>query len=206
MLRVSRVDEWLSRLRDSEPARPDLRNSGDCMIIRSICQRPAGQASGMGGSRPPSALAPAPAGSLPAEPAPARPAGGQDCRRSDGDQRPGGSGPSSGKPALRLHLVLLPPGTRGTAHFHQEHGTSVYLVSGEAEAWHGAGLASQSAVRAGDVVYIPPGVPHLVVNRGDVSAIAVVARTDPAAAAGTVAVEFPRHLADLARLPVGGGE
>jgi uncharacterized RmlC-like cupin family protein len=193
MLRVSRVDEWLSRLRDSQPARPDLRNQGECVIIRSMCQRPAGQP-------------PGPAESLPAEPARARPAGGQDCRRSDGDQRPGGSGPSSGQPALRLHLVLLPPGTRGTAHLHQEHETALYVVSGEAEAWHGAGLASQSAVRAGDFVYIPPGVPHLVVNRGDVSAIAVVARTNPAEEAGTVAVEFPRHLADLVGLPVGGGE
>jgi uncharacterized RmlC-like cupin family protein len=193
MLRVSRVDEWLSRLRDSEPGRPDLRNQGDGVIIRSICHRPAGQS-------------PGPAESLPAEQVYARPAGGQDCRRSDGDQRPGGSGPSSGAHALRLHLVLLPPGTRGTAHFHEEHETSVYVVSGEAEAWHGAGLASQSAVRAGDFVVIPPGVPHLVVNRGDVSAIAVVARTDPADAAGTVAVEFPQHLADLVSLPVGGGE
>jgi hypothetical protein len=36
---------------------------------------------------------------------------GEGCRRSAGDELPGVSGPSSGKPALRLHLVMIPPGT-----------------------------------------------------------------------------------------------
>ena len=39
-------------------------------------------------------------------------------------------------------------------------------------------------------------------NRGDVTAIAVVARTDPTETESRVVVELPRHLADLLNLPV----
>lgn len=35
---------------------------------------------------------------------------GGDCRRSAGDQQPGVSGPSPGRPALCLHLAVIPPG------------------------------------------------------------------------------------------------
>ena len=119
---------------------------------------------------------------------------GEDCRRSIGDQ-PGVSGPSPGAHALRLHLVMIPPGTRGTPHFHADRETAIYVVSGEADVWHGPGLGKRSAVRAGDFVYIPPGTPHLAVNRGDVTSIAVVARTDPADQPGAVVIELPRHLA-----------
>ena len=52
-------------------------------------------------------------------------------------------------------------------------------------------------------MYIPPGTPHLPVNRGDVTAIAVVARTDPTQETESrVVVELPRHLADLLSLPI----
>src|ERR1700760_2162722 len=62
-----------------------------------------------------------------------------DGRRGSASQRADGSGPSSGSPVLRLHLVLIPPGTRGTPHFHSSSETAfVYQVSGEAEVWHGA--------------------------------------------------------------------
>jgi uncharacterized RmlC-like cupin family protein len=57
-------------------------------------------------------------------------------------------------------------------------------------------------VRPGDFIYIPPGTPHLAVNRGDVTSIAVVAESDPADDADTIVVELPRHLAGLLSLPV----
>ncbi len=119
---------------------------------------------------------------------------------------PGVSGPSPGQPALRLHLAMIPPGTRGTPHFHADRETAIYVVSGEADVWHGPGLVQRSAVRAGDFVYIPPGTPHLAVNRGDVTSIAVVARTDPADQPGAVVIELPRHLAGLSSYPVASGE
>jgi uncharacterized RmlC-like cupin family protein len=142
---------------------------------------------------------------LPDEKARGYQAGGEDCRRSE-DQQPGVSGPSSGAQALRLHLVMIPPGTRGMPHFHAGHETAIYVVSGEAEVWHGTGLIKRSTVRAGDFIYVPPGTPHLAVNRGDVTSIAVVARTDPADQTAAVVIELPRHLAGLLSLPVGSGE
>lgn len=162
MLRVSRADGWLPRAHDAGPGRQDLRSSGSCVvIIRS-------------GGCLPGGYPPVPAGARPGAKAPGRAADTQDCRRSGGDQ-PGGSGPPSGEPTLRLHLVMIPPGTRGLPHLH-DHETAGYVVSGVAEFWHGTGLVRRSVVRAGDFIYIPPGTPHLAVNRGDVTSIAVVAR------------------------------
>jgi uncharacterized RmlC-like cupin family protein len=110
---------------------------------------------------------------------------------------------------------MIPPGTRGTPHLHPGTETAGYVVSGQAEVWHGAGLARRSVVRAGDFIYIPPGTPHLAVNRGDVTSIAVLAchhQPDPGRTgtcrddrAGSVTVDLPRHLAGLLSYPVGYG-
>jgi uncharacterized RmlC-like cupin family protein len=119
---------------------------------------------------------------------------------------------------------MIPPGTRGTPHLHG-HETAGYVVSGEAEFWHGTGLFRRSVVRAGDFIYMPAGTPHLTDNRGDVTSIAVIARPGqegPAQCASNaqagdeqagdqeeqaccVAVELPRHLAGLLGYPVGYG-
>jgi len=114
---------------------------------------------------------------------------------------------SAGAQGLCLNLVMIPPGSRGMPHFHDRHETAIYTVSGQTEVWHGHGLAKRTVVRAGDFMYIPPGTPHLPVNRGDVTAIAVVARadpteTDPTETESRVVVELPRHLADLLSLPI----
>jgi uncharacterized RmlC-like cupin family protein len=221
MLRVSKVDGWLPRAHDAGPGHQDLDSSGSCVIIRS-------------GGCLPGGYPPVSAGPRPGAEAPGRAAATQDCRRSGGDQ-PGGSGPPSDGPTLRLHLVMIPPGTRGTPHRHG-HETTGYVVSGVAEVWHGTGLVRRSVVRAGDFIYIPPGTPHLAVNRGDVTSITVVARPCREGTAqratgaqvsatqvsatqvsgeqvsgqeeqdGSVAVELPRHLASLLGYPVGYGE
>jgi len=109
---------------------------------------------------------------------------------------------TAGAKALCLHLVMIPPGTRGMPHYHAEHETAIYAVSGETEIWHGPGLAQRTVVRAGDFMYVPPGTPHLAVNRGTVTSVSVVARTDPEEQQSVVVMELPRHLADLLSLPV----
>jgi len=115
---------------------------------------------------------------------------------------PGVTSQSAGAQGLCLNLVMIPPGSRGVPHFHDGHETAIYTVSGQTEMWHGHGLVKRTVMRAGDFMYIPPGTPHLPVNRGDVTAIAVVARTDPASTESRVVVELPRHLADLLNLPI----
>lgn len=115
-----------------------------------------------------------------------------------------------------LYLVIIPPGMRGTPYVHASRPTALFIVSGEAEVWHGAGLTSRSAVRAGDLLCLPPGTPHLAVNRGDVTSIAVVARASPAAdgdpggtgngARDVTPIAMPRHLAGLPGLPLAAGD
>ena len=112
------------------------------------------------------------------------------------------SSQTAGSRALCLHLVMIPPGTRGMPHYHAEHESAIYTVSGETEVWHGDGLAQRTVVRAGDFMYVPPGTPHLPVNRGDVMSVSVVARTDPQEQESVVVMELPRHLAKLLSLPV----
>jgi uncharacterized RmlC-like cupin family protein len=114
----------------------------------------------------------------------------------------GVSSRTAGAKALCLHVVMIPPGTRGMPHVHEGHESAIYTVSGETEVWHGAGLVKRTVVRAGDFMYIPPGTPHLPVNRSDVMSIAVVARTDPEEQESVVVIELPRHLTDLLSLPV----
>jgi uncharacterized RmlC-like cupin family protein len=114
----------------------------------------------------------------------------------------GVSGRTAGARGLCLHLVMIPPGTRGMPHFHAGHESAIYTVSGQNEVWHGAGLRNRTVVRAGDFMYIPPGVPHLPVNRGDVTVIAVVARTDAEEQESVVVMDLPGHLADVASLPI----
>jgi uncharacterized RmlC-like cupin family protein len=109
---------------------------------------------------------------------------------------------TAGAKALCLHLVIIPAGSRGMPHYHAEHESAIYAVSGETEVWHGPGLAQRTIVRAGDFMYIPPGTPHLPVNRGPVTSVSVVARTDPEEQESMVIMELPRHLADLLSLPV----
>jgi uncharacterized RmlC-like cupin family protein len=114
----------------------------------------------------------------------------------------GVSSQSTGAQALCLHLVTIPPGTRGVPHVHAGHESAIYTVSGETEVWHGDGLQQRTVVRAGDFMYVPPGIPHLPVNRSDVMTVAVVARTDPAEQESVVTLSLPPHLAELDAFPV----
>ena len=114
----------------------------------------------------------------------------------------GVSNRSAGAQALCLHLVTIPPGTRGVPHVHEGHESAIYTVSGETEVWHGEGLMQRTVVRAGDFMYVPPGIPHLPVNRSDVMTVAVVARTDPQEQESVVIMSLPPHLAELDDFPV----
>lgn len=118
--------------------------------------------------------------------------------------RPRGTEPA--RPDLRAQGTCVPDPRvqkHGVPHYHADRETAVYMVSGEADVWHGPDLAQRSAVRAGDFIYIPSGTPHLAVNRGDVNSIAVVACADPADQPGAVVIELPRHLVGLSSYPVG---
>src|SRR4029453_16531808 len=113
--------------------------------------------------------------------------------------RPGGdvivirSGSSyDGKQGMRLAT-----GARSRSGGAQALESATSNVTGEPEVWHGEGLMQRTVVRAGDFMYVPPGIPHLPVNRSDVTTVAVVARTDPQEQESVVTMSLPPHLAEL---------
>ena len=89
------------------------------------------------------------------------------------------SAESAGARGLCMHLLTIPPGGRAKVHLHAAHETAIYVLSGEAEMYWGERLEHHAVTRAGDMVYIPAGVPHLPVNRSAAPVSAVIARTDP---------------------------
>ncbi len=90
------------------------------------------------------------------------------------------SAESVGARAIWLGMIYIPPGGRTKAHYHEEHETALYVVSGEADQWYGEDLSQHEVVRAGDYLYIPAGVSHVAVNRSETEPLIVVgARTDP---------------------------
>jgi uncharacterized RmlC-like cupin family protein len=91
----------------------------------------------------------------------------------------GVSAESVGARGICMMLLTIEPGQRARAHLHENHETAIYVLSGEAVMWHGARLEKRMSARAGDMVYIPAGVPHLPVNLSDGPCVAVIARTDP---------------------------
>ena len=84
-----------------------------------------------------------------------------------------------GSSGICMHLLTIPPGGRAKAHMHETHETAIYMLSGEAHTWYGANLEQYVIVKAGEMFYIPAGVPHLPANLSDQPASAVIARTDP---------------------------
>jgi uncharacterized RmlC-like cupin family protein len=115
----------------------------------------------------------------------------------------GVSAETTGSTGLCLHRLVVPPGGRAKAHLHAHHESAIYVLSGEVAMYWGAELEQSQVVRAGDFVYIPPGVPHLPVNLSDSEeATALVARTDPNE---QESVEVLPHLDALPHLHPGPG-
>ena len=84
-----------------------------------------------------------------------------------------------GSSGICMHLLTIPPGGRAKAHLHESHETALYVLSGEAVTFYGDRLESQAITRAGDMFYIPAGIPHLPANLSNAPCTAVIARTDP---------------------------
>jgi uncharacterized RmlC-like cupin family protein len=84
-----------------------------------------------------------------------------------------------GSKGICMHLLTIPPGARAKAHLHENHETAIYLLAGEVLTLYGDRLQHRMTNKAGDLVYIPAGVPHLPVNVSSEPASAVIARTDP---------------------------
>jgi uncharacterized RmlC-like cupin family protein len=86
---------------------------------------------------------------------------------------------TAGSKGICMHLLTIPPGGRAKAHMHENHETAIYVLEGEAIALYGERLQHHAVTKAGDLFYIPAGVPHLPINLSSRPISAVIARTDP---------------------------
>jgi uncharacterized RmlC-like cupin family protein len=82
-------------------------------------------------------------------------------------------------PGICMVELELPPGGRSRAHLHRGVESAGYVVEGELEMRWGPRLENHERVRAGELAYIPPDVPHLVLNPTATVTRAVVAHTAP---------------------------
>jgi uncharacterized RmlC-like cupin family protein len=90
------------------------------------------------------------------------------------------SAQSAGTKHLCMHLVVIPPGGKATAHYHDGFETTIYIIKGRAETKYGEGLEHSSINEAGDFLFIPPNLPHQPINLSETEEVlAVVARNDP---------------------------
>jgi uncharacterized RmlC-like cupin family protein len=93
---------------------------------------------------------------------------------------------SAGTRGICMTLATLPPGARAKAHLHRDIETAVYVIDGEASTYFGEQLENVAVAKAGEYVYIPPDVPHLVINGSSAVCRALVAHTASDDQAGIV--------------------
>ena len=106
--------------------------------------------------------------------------GGESFHGKQGlDYFAGVSAESAGAEGICMHLLVIPPGAKSKAHYHEAHETAIYQLEGSTSFYHGPNLEFLDQVNQGDYVYIPAGVPHQPFNPTDRIAKALIARTDP---------------------------
>ena len=93
----------------------------------------------------------------------------------------GVSGETVGATGLSMHLVVIPPGAKAEPHIHVGYETAIYVLEGAVLTRWGNSLENQVVSKAGEFLFIPPGVPHDATNLSQSEpARAVVARNDAA--------------------------
>ncbi|MGH7721768.1 MAG: cupin domain-containing protein [Candidatus Dormibacteria bacterium] len=83
-----------------------------------------------------------------------------------------------GSESLWMGLSVLPPGGRTAWHHHGDSETALYILSGVGRWWVGDDPDDVREARAGDFVFVPPGVPHWEENgSADIAVEMIVARS-----------------------------
>ena len=90
------------------------------------------------------------------------------------------SGQTVNSVGLSMHLVVIPPGARSEPHLHVGYETGIYVLEGEVLTRWGETLEQEVVSKAGEFLFVPPGVPHEAINLSATQpARAIVARNDP---------------------------
>jgi uncharacterized RmlC-like cupin family protein len=106
--------------------------------------------------------------------------GSGNCRSWNGIQyRPGMSAKNVGAKKLSMNVATIPPGGVAHAHIHVDFEVMLFILEGSVRHEYGPRLEKAIENRAGDFIFIEPGVPHEVFNMSDTEpVVAVVARSD----------------------------
>ncbi len=81
---------------------------------------------------------------------------------------------------LSMNVATIPPGGVAYAHIHVDFEVMLYILEGRVRHEFGDRLQHTLENKAGDFIFIEPGVPHEVFNVSDSEpVVAVVARSDP---------------------------
>jgi uncharacterized RmlC-like cupin family protein len=84
-----------------------------------------------------------------------------------------------GASKLSMNMATIPPGGVAFAHIHVDFEVMLYILEGNVRHEYGPGLKHVLENKAGDFIFIEPGVPHEVFNMSDTEpVVAVVARSD----------------------------
>ena len=84
---------------------------------------------------------------------------------------------TAGTTRLCLTETTIPPGGRSRAHLHRGIESAGYVIEGTLETLYGERLEQRVVTGPGDFVFIPPDVPHVVINRSEHPARALVAHS-----------------------------
>jgi uncharacterized RmlC-like cupin family protein len=86
---------------------------------------------------------------------------------------------SAGSRAICMTVVELPPGARARTHLHRGIETAVHVLEGETGMYFGERLGEHLVARAGEYIFVPADMPHLVFNQSGAPCRAVVAHSAP---------------------------
>ena len=70
-----------------------------------------------------------------------------------------------GAERIWVGYVELSPGMSSSPHHHGEAESAIYVIAGEAQFRTGPGYETLETAAAGDIVWVPPQVPHIEENR-----------------------------------------
>src|SRR3989442_15460680 len=106
------------------------------------------------------------------------------------------SGKNVGAKQLSMNVATIPPGGVAYAHIHVDFEVMLYILEGNVRHEYGPGCRKVVENKAGDFIFIEPGVPHEVFNMSDTEpVVAVVARSS--AAEWDNIIPYDRSLADM---------
>ena len=84
-----------------------------------------------------------------------------------------------GSRRLSMNVAIVPQGAVAYAHSHIDFEVMLYILEGQVRHEYGLNLEKVIDNKAGDFIFIKPGVPHEVINLSDTDpVVAVVARSD----------------------------